>query len=88
MIWSQNGAILHGLNAGAFDSGSLVFPVSFPGETEDPLTVTLQSSAQLSATFDILSQVRFYLTGDASDLSIVQGTGPLWAASTRRPVRR
>ena len=67
LIWSQNGSILHGLNDGAFDLGSLVFPVSFPGEATDPLTVTLQSSAQVNGTFDILSNVRFYPLGDAGD---------------------
>ena len=38
--------------------------------------MTLQSSAQVNGTFDILSQMRFYLTGASSDLSIVQATWP------------
>ena len=85
LVWTQNGSIIHGLNAGVFNPGSLVFPVSFPGNITDPLTVTLESSALMNGTFDILSNVRFYLTGDPSDLSIVQASWPALGNSFTPP---
>jgi len=72
LLWSQNGTVIHG---GAV-TGSLVFPVMFPGVTSQVQQITLSSSALTNGTFDILSGVKFYLTGDPTDLNTVQGFTP------------
>jgi len=72
LIWSQNGTLLHGGNA----DGSLVFPVMFSGVTSLVQQVTLNSSARVNGTFDILSGVKFYLAGDSADLAIIMGQWP------------
>lgn len=76
LIWSQNGSIIHGYQNGAYIEGSLVFPVSFPGNITSVQQVTLQSSAQANGTLDILSGVSFYLTGDSDDLQTVLSKWP------------
>jgi hypothetical protein len=76
LIWSQNGSVIHGYTSGVYNEGSLVFPISFPSITSDPQKITLISSALANGTFDILSNVRFYLTGTEADLNIVQGYTP------------
>lgn len=72
LLWSQNGTVIHG---GAATS-PLVFPVQFPGTTSVVQQVTLASSALTNGTFDILSGVKFYLTGDPADMNTVQGYTP------------
>ena len=76
LTWSQNGSIIRGYTNGAYVEGSLVFPVSFPGSISEPLTVTLNSSAQANGTYDILQNIKFFLTGDPDDLATVQGGWP------------
>ncbi len=76
LIWSLNGSIIRGYSGGAYVPGNLVFPISFSSTATSPQTVSLRSSALDNGTFDILSNVKFYLTGDPSDLSIVQGVWP------------
>jgi hypothetical protein len=83
ITWEQNGSILHGYGlvetsppAEEYIEGSLIFPISFPSVTTNPIQVTLKSSALANGTFDILSNVRFYLSGDPDDLNIVQNIWP------------
>lgn len=82
--WSQNQILIHGYQNSSYNEGSLVFPISFPTTTSNPQKVTLTSSALSNGTFDILSDVKFYLTGDITDLSIVQGYTP--PITTRPPI--
>ncbi len=76
LIWSQNGSIIRGYQNEAYIEGSLVFPVTFPGNITDAQTITLNSSAQADGTLDILSGVKLYLVGDPTDLNTVQGYTP------------
>jgi hypothetical protein len=76
LTWSQNGSVIRGYQGGAYVPGGLVFPISFPSTTTNPQTITLNSSALANGTLDILSNIKFYLTGDPSDLAIVQGVWP------------
>jgi hypothetical protein len=72
LMWYQSGVLIHGGSI----AGPLVFPVMFPGKTSPVQQVTLSSSAQTGGTFDVLSGVKFYLTGDPYDLNTVQGSTP------------
>jgi hypothetical protein len=72
LIWSQNGTVIRGTGL----DGQLVVPVGFPGEVTAAYQVTLHSSAQANGTLDILSGVKFYLTGAVADLATVQGSWP------------
>jgi len=68
--------MLRGYENGADVDGGLTFPVAFPGTISKPQTVTLASSALANGTFDILQNVKFYLTGDPGDITTVQGSWP------------
>ena len=68
--------MLRGYENGADVDGGLTFPVAFPGTISKPQTVTLASSALANGIFDILQNVKFYLTGDPNDIATVQGSWP------------
>ena len=68
--------MLRGYENGADVNGGLTFPVAFPGTISRPRTVTLASSALANGTFDILQNVKFYLTCDPGDITTVQGSWP------------
>jgi len=72
LLWYQNGTLLHG----GVVSHPLVYPAMFPGKTSPVQAITLTSSAQINGSFDILTGVKFYLTGDPDDLALIQGTWP------------
>lgn len=78
LIWEQNGSLLQGVDPSSkkWTAGSLVYPVSFPGSLSIPQVATLRSSARATNTLETLSGVKLYLTGNTSDLSIVQGQWP------------
>ena len=68
--------MLRGYQNGADVNGGLTFPVAFPGTISRPQTVTLASAALANGTFDILQNVKFYLTGDPNDIATLQGSWP------------
>jgi hypothetical protein len=76
LLWSQNGSLIHGYANNKYVEGGLVFPISFPSITCAPQKVNLTSSALANGTLDILSNIKFYLTGDMTDLNTVQGYTP------------
>jgi hypothetical protein len=48
------------------------FPIGFPGTSSQPLQLQLATNAVALGTFEILTNVAFYLTGDSEDVNIVQ----------------
>ena len=52
------------------------FAVAFPASTSVPLQVQLQSNAVALQTYETLKGVQFFLTGDSSDVNIVQNIWP------------
>lgn len=62
---------------------SSFFPVSFPGTSSPPLQLQVRSNAIDLGTFETLTGVKFYLTGNASDINIVQNIWTTLGSSTR-----
>lgn len=52
------------------------FPVAFPGTTSVPLQLQVKSNASALQTYEVLEGVKFFLTGDADDVDIVQNVWP------------
>jgi len=74
LIWNKNIELLRGMEGEDWVDGQLTFPISFPGTTLDGQQLTLRTSAAASSTFETLTNVGFYLTGE--DAPIVQGAWP------------
>jgi hypothetical protein len=70
--WSTaNGELLHGLDntTQKWTDEDLVLGIAYPNLVTAPIEVFLRSSAALSGSPEILNNVRFFLTGPASDVS-------------------
>lgn len=55
---------------------SASFPIAFPGTHSPPQQLQVSSNATALQTFETLIGVRFFLTGDANDVNIVQNLWP------------
>lgn len=75
--WLHNNQLVQGFDpANGFTPGQLVFPVAFPGQFSDPLSVFLSTTAMQSQTFETLKNVQLYLEGDDEDIEVVQQNWP------------
>jgi hypothetical protein len=82
LIWEQPDITLRGYAATTgWVDGGLSFPVCFPQRYSEAKIVTLRSSARDSGTLETLKSVKFYLTGNATDLIQVQETWPYYGSS-------
>ena len=52
------------------------FPIGFPGTTSTPLQIQVKSNAAALQTYEILQNVKFFLTGDSNDVNTVQNIWP------------
>jgi hypothetical protein len=52
------------------------FPIGFPGTSSTPIQLQVRSNAADIGTFETLTGVKFYLTGNAVDVSTVQTIWP------------
>lgn len=60
------------------------FPIGFPGSSSAPLQLQVRSNAADLGTFETLTGVKFYLTGDPTDVNTVQTIWPS-LGGTQRP---
>ncbi len=59
------------------------FPIGFPGTTSVPEQLQVHTNAATLQTYETLTGVKFFLTGDADDLNIIQNIWPSLGGSTR-----
>lgn len=59
------------------------FPIGFPGTTSVPQQLQVKSNAAALQTFETLTNVKLFLTGDADDINIVQNIWPTLGGNTR-----
>lgn len=52
------------------------FPIAFPATTSQPRQLQVRSNAAALQTFETLTGVKFYLTGDPTDVNTVQNIWP------------
>jgi hypothetical protein len=52
------------------------FPISFPGTVSSPIQVQVRSNAGALQTYETLTNVKFFLTGDPDDVNTVQNIWP------------
>jgi hypothetical protein len=71
LIWTYNTQEVTGYNSG-WVNNPVYFPISYPGITTGVYSMTLQSSALSTGTMETVTNVSFYLDGDALDLQIVR----------------
>jgi hypothetical protein len=77
LIWQQNGVTLTGKDSsGNYINNALVFNINYPGNLTEAQNISVSSSAQTENTFNTLTNVGIYLTGDPVSLEIVQQLWP------------
>lgn len=79
ILWTYNGRVLHGLDLAdaTWKDDTFNFGVGFPDKITEARELQLQSSARRRRSYDILTGVELYLTGDPQLLSMIT---ELWPA--------
>lgn len=81
IIWSdESGNELKGPD---IPNGLVWLPVGFPGTTSSIQSLQIRSNAQELQTFEILSNVKFFLTGNPTDVDIIQNIWPNYGDETK-----
>lgn len=76
LIWQKNGVTLTGQSNSVLVNNNLVFNINYPNHVTEANTLTVMSSAQVNKTYNNLTNVKMYLTGDPLSLQIIQELWP------------
>lgn len=74
LIWSD--ASGNEIKGPDLPAGNYMFPVSFPGTTSASTQIQVRSNSSILLTYETLTNVKFYLTGSAADVTTVQQVWP------------
>ena len=81
LLWGQNGNLIRGVDSsGVMLEGLVNQGIVFPGQTTIAQLLTLYSSARYDGLGETLTNVKFYLDGDADSLAVIQD---IWPATLR-----
>lgn len=72
LIWSRNFSVLVGKNGNEFLQKPAIHGISFPGNSTNPISINVKSSASQNHTFETLKNVQLYITGPASQIKTIQ----------------
>lgn len=70
IIWSDESR--NEIKGPSLPNGLIWLPIGFPSTTSPIQSLQIRSNAQDLQTYEILSNVKFFLTGDPGDVNIVQ----------------
>jgi hypothetical protein len=59
------------------------FPIGFPGTVSTPEQLQVRSNAATLGTYETLTGVKFYLTGDPDDINTVQNVWPTLGGTSK-----
>lgn len=77
LLWGQNGNLIRGVDSsGVMLEGLVNQGIVFPGQTTIAQLLTLYSSARYDGLGETLTNVKFYLDGDADSLAVIQDIWP------------
>lgn len=81
IIWSDNsGNEIRGPN---IPNGAVWLPIGFPTTTSQIQSLQFRSNAQDLQTYEVLSNVNFYLTGNPNDVNTVQNIWTNYGGPTK-----
>lgn len=81
IIWSDDSG--NEIKGPDIPNGLVWLPIGFPSTTSGIQSLQIHSNAQILQTYEVLSGVKFFLTGTPADVNIVQNIWPYYGDTTK-----